>query len=162
MLCSMFFQIHNILHVEIIRQDSRGKKKTQVHILVLFFTFFKKKTIVTYLMVVWFLTGAAVWCCWPGKPGSHTQLWGRLACCLSPAEENHWWHSTHSSKRYIPITEHCSHPSILWRHPEGLWEGCWPGGVEGLGWWHSKPLQLSFKGNHCWNVDDKHQTHWAC
>lgn len=103
-----------------------------------------------------------MWHCWPSEPGSHTELWGRLACCLSTAEENNWWHFAHSPQRYLTITDHCSHCSNWWCHPEGFWEDSWQRGVAGLGWWHSKPHHLPFKGHHWCTVDNIHPAHRTC
>ncbi len=103
----------------------------------------------------------AVWHRRPGEPWPHTELWGRLACCLQTAEENNWWHFAHSSQRYLTVTEHCSRSRHWWFHPEGFWEGSWQGGVARLGQWHSKAHHLSFKGHHWCIVDDKHPAHWT-
>lgn len=103
-----------------------------------------------------------MWHCWPSEPGSHTELWGRLACCLSTAEENNWWHFAHSPERYLSVTEHCSHPSNQWCHPEGFWEESWQRGVAGLRWWHSKPHCFSFKRHHWDTVDNKQPAHRTC
>lgn len=103
-----------------------------------------------------------MWHRWPSEPGSHTELWGRLACRLSTAEENNWWHFAHSPERYLTVTGHGSCSSNQWCHPEGFWEGSWQRGVAGLGRWHSRPHRLPFKGHHWCPLDNKHPAHWTC
>lgn len=104
----------------------------------------------------------AVWYCWQSEPGSHTELCGRLACCLSTTEANNWWHFAYSPQRYLPITEHGSHSRNQWCHPEDFWEESWQRGVAGLGRWHSKPHRLSFRGHHWCTVDNKHPARRTC
>lgn len=104
----------------------------------------------------------AMWHCWPGEPGSHTELGGRLACRLSPAEENNWWRFAHSPKCYLTATEHCNHSCSQWCHPEGFWEDSRQGGVADLGWWHRKQHHFSSEG-HQWDVvENNHPAHRAC
>lgn len=103
-----------------------------------------------------------MWHCWQSESGSHTELWGGLACCLSTAEENNWWRFAHSPERYHTITKHSGHSRNQWCHPGGFREGGWQRGLADLGQWHSKPHHLYFKGHDWCTVVNKHPTYRTC
>lgn len=104
-----------------------------------------------------FPLASARWHCRPCQSGSHTELRGRLAGSVSPAEKEHRWLFTHSPKRHLFGPKRSCCPRRRWCHPER--EDGWSRGVAGLGPWHSKSHFLSFEGHHWHTVDDVHQAH---
>lgn len=109
-----------------------------------------------------FFPAPAVWHCRPRQLGSHTELGGRLACCLSTAQKENRWRFAHSPERHLSC---CSRdtggPSARRWYAESFQEDGWQGGVAGLGQGHSKANCLSFTGRHWWTLEDRYSAYWT-